>query len=221
MTVTAIINCEDLRDEGARCAKEGFFSLSLVDIPKSDKRYIERIGTYIAAASLYSELFSRPMPDLYFDEYGKPYFREKGIYISLSHRPGVSVVCFSDTPSGVDVERDASTSKLDQVRERLLSRIKGVPGSLSVRYMTARLGESGELFDLSDLPFNALSRLPVTSINSLEENPVLAFTALEAAAKCTGLGISRFLGTGADISGFFADSILYRDFTVTTFIKKG
>lgn len=259
MTVTLIINTENLSKRRARCAKEGYSSLSLVDIKETDARYTERLGTYLAAAGAYEALFSRPMPRLYFDENGKPFFEgyvdfsseldslrgyselraeseslplndgdnlphKDGLYISLSHRHGRAAVSFSDCPVGVDIEGHIAKLMLGRLTKRLLSQINGTPEPLSLKYMTAMLNECGELVDLCELSPEKLERLPSPIEKVCEQgtvkNPILAFTALEAAAKCTGLGIAKFLGTGADITGFSADSIYFDGYTVTTFIKR-
>ncbi len=259
MTVTLIINTENLSKRKARCAKEGCSSLSLVDIPYTDARYCERVGTYLAAAGAYQMLFDCPMPKLCFDENGKPYFKDYGVffkefeyskeygefshesfnhslndgnkqphkdglYISLSHRCGTAAVSFSDSPVGVDIEGAIPNTMLERLTKRLLSRIKGRPEPLSIKYMTGELDEFGELINLCEIPLDQFESLSSIFVRADEQgypdNPILAFTALEAAAKCTGLGIANFLGTGADISGFFADSIHYGTYTVTTFIKR-
>ncbi len=245
MTVTLIINTENLSFERARCAKEGFSSLSLVDIKESDARYCERLGTYLAAAGAYEALFSRPMPKLYFDECGKPYFigygeftteckktplgdgdmppHKDGLYISLSHRRGIAAVSFSNYPCGVDVEGKRAKVMLGRLTKRLISRIKGKTETLSLKYMTATLNESGQLVELCELPCDKMEKLnsplaKTADMSSLDDF-ILSFTVLEAAAKCTGLGIGNFLDTGGDITGFSSDSIRYLGHTVTTFIK--
>lgn len=286
MTVTLIVNTENLSDSRASFAMEGYSSLSLVNIKPSDPRYIERHGVYLAAAGAYQILFGSPMPKLLFNEDGKPYFEgygdfslesniskgegknsaesegvsghgkfspeskslmwygehspesfdsslidgnklhhKDGLYISLSHRRGMAAVSFSDCPVGVDIEGHIAKIKLGRLTKKLLSKICGAPEPLKVKYMSASLNECGELINLSEIPINRFESLasPIARAceNSSSDNPILAFTALEAAAKCTGLGIAKFLGTGADISGFSADSIYYDGFTVTTFIKRG
>lgn len=285
MTVTLIVNTENLSDMRARCAMEGYDSLSLVDIKLTDARYTERVGTYLAAAEAYQLLFGSPMPKLFFEEDGKPYFEgydnfslesnslkgesenfaetegmsghskfshespglirygenstkplnssiidgnkvphKDGLYISLSHRRGIAAVSFSDCPVGVDIEGHRAKIMLGRLTKNLLSKISGAPEPLKVKYMSASLNELGELIDLCELPTEKLERLSSPFVKTTEQsslyNPILAFTALEAAAKCTGLGIAKFIGTGADISGFFADSIYYNGYTATTFIKK-
>ena len=231
MTVTLIINTENLSEMGARCAKEGYSSLFMVDILESDPRYIERSGTYIAAAACFERCFSSAMPSLLFDECGRPYLKDNKLYISLSHREGVAVISFSDSPVGVDVECDNYSFSFDRLSKRLLSRIKGRATPLLVKYMRGELNSYGELSELSLISSDLLT-LDINSfvsgfegdatpnIKKSTSDPILAFTVLEAASKCTGLGVSKFLSSGADISGFSADSIRYLNYTVTTFIKE-
>ena len=45
-----------------------------------------------------------PMGDVSFTEKGKPYFRDSGVYFSLSHSKALCAVAVSDRPVGVDAE---------------------------------------------------------------------------------------------------------------------
>ena len=79
---------------GGRSDSDRFFGESLID-------YIRESGLDVPASALRNSDMIRRGP------YGKPYFRDSGlygIYFSRSHSKGHEVVCFSDGEIGLDCE---------------------------------------------------------------------------------------------------------------------
>lgn len=91
-----------------------------LDQKRNPDAYFASLNAWKLLAEGLKKLGIDPLPEVKFEENGKPYFADCDLQFSLSHSVGIAAVLISDAPCGVDVEiiRPETAKKL---RSRVLS----------------------------------------------------------------------------------------------------
>lgn len=189
---------------------------SYIEKTKNPRLRAERIFSYMLLSYAYEKSFSKQMPGIERDGYGRPYFVGSGIDFNISHDGNFVALAISDEGRvGIDIQLCKS-----DVSERLLKKADELYSESALEfYENTQISEKTKIEIVRQDKFGKLvNSTELYRLKDMEKNGFFyRWTRIEALAKADGRGISYVSKMSRERDDFLFESFSLIDSSGETY----